>query len=385
LLLVVAGCEDSASMYTASSLGYGMMAQDPTRTLQQQQAAAALGTIMATEGQRTHEMDVAREGRSQVTINNNTTQPSSSESSIGKIWNGVNEKMGDGSTYTGPLIVGSDGKSWPYGHGAYTFADGTKYDGEFKDGKLDGRGVLTYPDGRKHDGEWKGGEMNGRVVITSPEGGRVDGVFKDGKLDGQAMTILSDGTDISGEWRDGKPWKTKGTYVWPDGTKYVGEWNRDGSKSGGTITWTDGRIYEGDWKGLEGKPDLPDGQGTMTWPDGPKYTGDFREGKMQGFGKMTYPDGKVEEGAWRDAKFVGGGTPSSSSSSKTGFVSVSADDQTFEVFVDGAFVGNTPAKLKLSEGTHVIEVKKPGYKDYKKEIKVTEGCELTLRAVMEKN
>jgi len=77
LLLVVAGCGDTASMYSASSLGYGMMAQNPTLTLQQQQSAAALGTIMATEGQRTHEMNVAREGRSQVTINNNTSQPSS--------------------------------------------------------------------------------------------------------------------------------------------------------------------------------------------------------------------------------------------------------------------------------------------------------------------
>jgi hypothetical protein len=176
----------------------------------------------------------------------------------------------------------------------------------------------------------------------------------------------------------------KGTDVWPDGTKYVGEWNWDGSKSGGTITWPDGRVYQGDWKIVEGKQDLPDGQGTLTWPDGRKYTGDFRDGKMQGFGKMIYPDGKVEEGAWRDDKFVGGETASSSSTSKTGFVSVSADDHTFEVFVDGAFVGNTPAKLKLSEGTHVIEVKKAGYKDYKKEINVAEGCELNLRAVLEK-
>jgi len=71
-------------------------------------------------------------------------------------------------------------------------------------------------------------------------------------------------------------------------------------------------------------------------------------------------------------------------SSKTGFVSVSADEQTFEVYVDGAFVDNTPAKMRLSEGAHVIEVKKAGYKDYKKKIKVTKGCEISLRAVMEK-
>jgi TPR repeat protein len=81
-------------------------------------------------------------------------------------------------------------------------------------------------------------------------------------------------------------------------------------------------------------------------------------------------------------------TPNSPSAttvpSKTGLVNVKADDESQEIFVDGAFVGNTPAKLKLAEGSHVVEVKKPGFKDYRKEIKVAEGSELTLRVVLEK-
>jgi uncharacterized membrane protein len=47
-------------------------------------------------------------------------------------------------------------------------------------------------------------------------------------------------------------------------------------------------------------------------------------------------------------------------------------------------VGNSPAKLKLSEGSHVIEVKKAGFKDHKKEIKVMDGSESNLKAVLEK-
>ena len=70
--------------------------------------------------------------------------------------------------------------------------------------------------------------------------------------------------------------------------------------------------------------------------------------------------------------------------SKTGVVNVSAADDSYEIFVDGAFVGNTPAKVKLTEGAHVVEVKKAGFKDYRKQIKITEGSELTLRAVLEK-
>jgi len=71
-------------------------------------------------------------------------------------------------------------------------------------------------------------------------------------------------------------------------------------------------------------------------------------------------------------------------SSKFGFVNITTDDATFEVFADGAFVGNSPAKLKLSEGPHTIEVRREGFKDYKKEISVTDGSELNLRAVLEK-
>jgi TPR repeat protein len=70
---------------------------------------------------------------------------------------------------------------------------------------------------------------------------------------------------------------------------------------------------------------------------------------------------------------------------KAGFLNVKADDETYEVYLDGAFVGNAPAKLKLDPGQHLIEVKKQGFKDFKKEIKITEGSELSLRAVLERN
>jgi hypothetical protein len=194
------------------------------------------------------------------------------------------------------------------------------------------------------------------------------------------------------EYREGKRIKMKGVDIWPDGTRYEGEWNMDGSKSGGKILWKDGHEYTGGWKIVEGGQDLPDGEGTIKWPDGRNYSGDFRDGKMHGFGKMVYADGRTEEGAWRDDKFVGSQSQvsagdnqkSQGGSSKFGFVNVTADDPTFEVFADGAFVGNSPAKLKLSEGPHIIEVRKEGFKDYKKEIRVADGSELNLKAVLEK-
>ncbi len=78
-------------------------------------------------------------------------------------------------------------------------------------------------------------------------------------------------------------------------------------------------------------------------------------------------------------------TPSTGNNNLTvGSVTITADDTAFKVYSDGAFVGNSPAKLKLSKGSHVIEVKKVGFKDYKKAIQVLDGSELNLKAVLEK-
>ena len=73
-----------------------------------------------------------------------------------------------------------------------------------------------------------------------------------------------------------------------------------------------------------------------------------------------------------------------SAAGKRGVVQVVAADEGCEILVDGAFVGNTPARVKLAEGAHVVEVKKAGFKDYRKEIKLTEGSELTLRVALDK-
>ena len=41
------------------------------------------------------------------------------------------------------------------GYGTYTWADGTKYVGEWKDGKRHGQGTYTFPDGTVEKGIWE--------------------------------------------------------------------------------------------------------------------------------------------------------------------------------------------------------------------------------------
>ena len=39
-----------------------------------------------------------------------------------------------------------------------------------------------------------------------------------------------------------------GTYTWPDGRKYIGEFLNDQTNGQGSYFWNDGRKFEGNWK-----------------------------------------------------------------------------------------------------------------------------------------
>ena len=73
------------------------------------------------------------------------------------------------------------------GHGTREFDDGTKYVGEFKDGKRHGQGTATFPA--------QGG------LLKSP-GGKYAGEWKDDLMHGQGAKTWDDGGKFVGEWRD---------------------------------------------------------------------------------------------------------------------------------------------------------------------------------------
>ena len=56
-------------------------------------------------------------------------------------------------TYTGE----TNSKGQPHGQGTATVADGNKYTGEWKVGKLNGHGTYTFANGDTYTGEWKKG------------------------------------------------------------------------------------------------------------------------------------------------------------------------------------------------------------------------------------
>ena len=55
-----------------------------------------------------------------------------------------------------------------------------------------------------------------------------------------------------------------------------------------------------------------------------------------------------------------------------------------EVTVDGRYVGSTPSVLNLSIGNHTVAVSLPGFAQWKRDLGVSSGSELTVNAVLEK-
>ena len=50
----------------------------------------------------------------------------------------------------------------------------------------------------------------------------------------------------------------------------------------------------------------------------------------------------------------------------------------------GSFVGNTPSDVQVAEGDHTVTVKKAGFKDWERKLKVTGGSSVHLNAELEK-
>jgi hypothetical protein len=65
-----------------------------------------------------------------------------------------------------------------------------------------------------------------------------------------------------------------------------------------------------------------------------------------------------------------------------GKVAISCDVDGAEIYVDGKFVGDTPSTLQLASGTHHIEVKSEGKRQWERDLEVLKDSQLTLHPVL---
>lgn len=71
-------------------------------------------------------------------------------------------------------------------------------------------------------------------------------------------------------------------------------------------------------------------------------------------------------------------------STEPGTVTVSSTPAGADVMVDGAFVGNAPANLKLPPGRHSVAVTSSGFRPWSRDFTVLAASETNLNAVLEK-
>ncbi len=62
-----------------------------------------------------------------------------------------------------------------------------------------------------------------------------------------------------------------------------------------------------------------------------------------------------------------------------------SDPSGADIELDGSFVGNTPSDVHVGEGDHTFTVKKAGFKDWERKLKVSAGSSVHLSAELEKN
>ena len=81
------------------------------------------------------------------------------------------------------------------GVGIYTWADGRKYTGEYKDDKKHGYGEYSWADGRVYSGCWAKGKQHGLGIYQVKDSEKKYGLWEEGKRiewfdQGQVKQIL---------------------------------------------------------------------------------------------------------------------------------------------------------------------------------------------------
>ena len=190
--------------------------------------------------------------------------------------------------------------------------------------KKNGFGILVNTDGSKYEGTFRNGKLEGLGRYITIVGDFFEGNFINGSANGYGIFIHSDGSIYKGNWKndlpwgDGEEWSFDGSYYkgdflqgkkcgigefrWKDGSIYLGGVNNDLLNGEGIYSWADGKRYKGLWKDNEMY-----GKGVLENIDGSKYDGVFVKNKKQGYGKYYYNKDKYYEGEWFNGKQHGKG------------------------------------------------------------------------------
>jgi serine protease Do len=76
------------------------------------------------------------------------------------------------------------------------------------------------------------------------------------------------------------------------------------------------------------------------------------------------------------------GSSQATKQSGSAVVNVTSDPSGADIYVDGAFVGNTPSVLHLSAGTHTVKIQSAGKQPWERQLEVLRDSKVTLSATL---
>ena len=192
-------------------------------------------------------------------------------------------------------------KNIPHGSGILIYKNGDKYYGMFQNGKKNIAGIYYFKkNGGRYEGEWKDNKMNGYGKYFYPNGTIYEGYFKDNIRDGVGILTTSKGDVYKTIWKGGNV-SDYGRIIYHDGKNYEGYIHNYQKHSCGILTYPNGDKFIGNFK--EDNFSV----GHYQYKNGNSYFGYYNEfNQKHGYGKFKYLTiGEVYEGYFANDKRQG--------------------------------------------------------------------------------
>jgi hypothetical protein len=117
---------------------------------------------------------------------------------VSDMFNGEGELVSKGGKYKGAFKNGLK-----HGLGVMLFYKANaRYEGFWREGRMDGKGLYSWADGKRHEGMWINGERSGLGIMTWPNNDKYDGMFVKNKQHGSGWFRMPNGKFKPGEWKD---------------------------------------------------------------------------------------------------------------------------------------------------------------------------------------
>jgi hypothetical protein len=168
-----------------------------------------------------------------------------------------------------------------------------RYEGEFRDGMMNGSGSRRYCDGSRYSGEWKDGLKHGRGKLVLANGDRYEGQFAAGRMHGNGRYVLTTGDEYEGDFSEGEMhgWGEYRFHAAGDGAAvYKGQMHRGAPHGRGALVVSGaGGAHQLTYAGAFADGELR-GEGDLHLACGDTYHGEFAAGHFHGRGTYVYAD-----------------------------------------------------------------------------------------------